>query len=242
MRIPRNISASPRAFRSAAFVLGAAALSGPAFAGVIAATDFEATGSIPNVVWVPTLVLGSGVPASASNYIGLNNNGAVDVRTNTGLKPVPVGVKTKSMSMNVDFSGVAAGATSWSATAQTPLLDIANTESNRTKLNLAFDLSANRVCQVKVRIESFNTANASTGYREATVLPVAVNALYHYSIDISTMAAGPNDFQPIGPNGDKIRVSVIVTGTSTDTQGWPKGLVRHQDLRQRELLEYPGPG
>jgi len=222
MNNPPNKYASPP--RHAVFVLSLfIALASFAKAGVIAATDFGSTGSIPAIAWTPTLTLSTTVPASTSNAAVIDNNGTVDIKTNTGIKPVPVGVKTKAMSMNVNFSGVASNATSWSAKMQTPLLDITNSESNLARLNLSFDLSANRMCPVKIRIDSFNAANGSTGSREATVLPVVTGALYRYSLDLSTMTAGTTDFRPTGSDGDKIQISFTLMGNSTDPKSWPRG-------------------
>jgi len=136
---------------------------------------------------------------------------------------VPVGVKTKCLALNADFSGVSGAAASWSATMKTPLLDITNNEASLAKLNLSFDLATSRMAPVTVRIESFNTANVSTGFCEASILPVIVNTLYRYSLDLSTMTAGATAFQPTGTAGDKIQISFSIAGTSADAQSWPRG-------------------
>ncbi|MBC8011095.1 MAG: right-handed parallel beta-helix repeat-containing protein, partial [Burkholderiales bacterium] len=179
--------------------------------------------------------------ASAASYAALNNNGTVDVRTNTGVKPVPVGAKTKSMSMNADFTGVSSGATSWTALMRTPILSVSNTETDLSRLTLNFDLSANRVCPIRVRIESFDTNFNGTGSREATILPVAVNAPYRYSIDLSAMTAGSPVFAPTGANGARFRVSFILAGSSTDARSWPRGAGATYNQVYVDNLSYTAP-
>ncbi|MBC8009809.1 MAG: hypothetical protein H7067_06910, partial [Burkholderiales bacterium] len=106
----KNVPArTPRALSTFVALSSLLAFTSAARAKIVAATDFDGTASVPNVTWTPELALGVGVPASAASYAALNNNGTVDVRTNTGVKPVPVGAKTKSMSMNADFTGVSSG-------------------------------------------------------------------------------------------------------------------------------------
>ncbi|MCG6118830.1 MAG: right-handed parallel beta-helix repeat-containing protein [Aquimonas sp.] len=227
--------------RSALFLVGAFLCAASAHAKIIAATDFDGTPSVPNVPWTPALALGASVPPSALSYALLNDNGTVNVRTNTGVKPVPVGVRSKSMSMNVDFSGVPADASAWTAVMRTPVLAISNTETDLSRLNLSFDLAANRVLPVRVRIESFNASGAGTGSRETTVLPIAVNALYRYSIDLSEMSAGAPAFVPTGAAGSRFRVSFILSGSAAQAQSWPRGAEANYNQVHVDNISYTAP-
>ncbi len=175
----------------------------------------------------------SGVPGVSSvngqtYYLHLkySQDGGATFTANSGetpyVYPASAGAKTKAMVMNVDFSGVSSGATSWSGSVSTPIANVSNTETDLSRLNFAFDLAANRLCPVLVRITSLDANNLPTGYCEGVVLPVGVEALYRYNLVLSRLTPGPGA-QAFKPTDPKVQFTFTLVGTSTDPFSWPRG-------------------
>lgn len=170
----------------------------------------------------------AGKDASNATYyfhIKYSQNRGQSFTTNNGedisIYPAPPGVQTRAINLGADFSAVPAGTTSWSATLATPILTVSNTQTNLGLLNLSFDLQSNRVKEVRVRINSYPAVGSTpSGFIEGVVRPVAVNAMYRYTLDLDQMvqgsALGGSNFNP---SATRIQFAFILSGNSVDTAG-----------------------
>lgn len=90
--------------------------------------------------------------------------------------------------------------TNWTASLNSGLLAVNNTETNLGKLTLSFDHSVSFVRPVTVRIESFDAAKKRTGGLETTVYPATANHFLRSAIELSDMkSAGEGKFNPKDP-------------------------------------------
>lgn len=185
-----------------------------------------------------SIAAGNGIPGvstvdAQTYYLHLkySQDGGQTFTANTGntpyVYPAAAGAPTKALQISADFSAVASSATSWAAEMLTPYLTISNAETVLERLNVSFDLKSNRKHPVKVRLYSYTaTGTTPTGFVEGVVYPIAINALYRYSLDLSTMTQGSSlggsNFVATGANGARVRFAFRLEGSSTDATTWQR--------------------
>ncbi len=88
----------------------------------------------------------------------------------------------------------------WTASLNSGLLLVKNTETNLGKLTLSFDHSASFVRPIIVRVESFNANKVRTGGLEKTVYPATANHFVRSAFELADMkAVGDGKFNPKDP-------------------------------------------
>lgn len=103
---------------------------------------------------------------------------------------------------------------SWTASLNSGLLPVKNSETNLGKLTLSFDYSVSSVRPVLVRLESFDATKKRTGGLETTVYPATAHHFLRSAIELSEMKAdGEGAFNP---NAAFIQVSFTLGDSQPD--------------------------
>lgn len=109
----------------------------------------------------------------------------------------------------------------WKGGVDSGILNLLTTTTRGNEfLTLAFSLNASGAYPVRVRIESYNAANARTGGLATLIFPAAGDFYQRYAIDLDKMSTdGAGVFNPADP---KVRIFFELDSTANGT-GWPTG-------------------
>lgn len=166
-----------------AVLLATIGTGGRAGAATLLKQDFNARGA-----WLGFTTAATSVDVTATG--GQKQSGTMDVYQSP----------TASGAFALTVQRKTATATAWSASIISPLLAVANTETNLGKLTLSFDHAVSAVRPITVWIESFNAQKVRTGGRQAVVYPAAPNFPLRSAVELSEMVAvGSGSFQPTDP-------------------------------------------
>ena len=102
----------------------------------------------------------------------------------------------------------------WTASLNSGLRAVKNSESNLGKLTFSFDYSVSSVRPVMVRIESFDAARKRTGGLEKPVYPATANHFLRAAFELSDMNAFGNG--AFNPKGTFVQFSFDIGDAQTD--------------------------
>lgn len=184
--------------------------------------------------WVAASSLTStnGIPgrtaANVTYYLHLKHsqdNGRT-LTPNTGedasVFPAPVAPPSPALFMNANFVNVPTSDTTWFAAMSTPRINVSNTVTDASRLNVSFDLSANRQAPVVFRLSAFSGTGTPQGFREYTLYPAAINTVVRYNIQVDQMTVPPGGTDLV-LNSPQIQFSFYLRGNSADAFSWPRG-------------------
>lgn len=116
-------------------------------------------------------------------------------------------------------SSAATGA--WKGGMESGILSLAATTTRGKEfLTLAFSLSSTSTYPIRVKIESYNAANARSGGLETLICPAAPEFYQRYTIDLDKMT--PEGAGTFAPGDPKVRIYFELDSTANGT-GWPAG-------------------